>query len=69
MIWGFREGTRIVRDPAGREMLISSRTTTGSMSRDKVNAWERCSVWIAASFVGNGILSVIVVDSECTKNR
>jgi hypothetical protein len=36
--------TRIVRDPGGREILISSRTTTGSVSLDKVNAWERCCV-------------------------
>lgn len=28
---------------------MSSRTTTGSMSLERVNAWERCSVWIAAS--------------------
>jgi len=30
-------------------MLMSSRTTTGSVSRERVNAWDKCSVWIAAA--------------------
>jgi hypothetical protein len=43
--------TRSVRDPVGRFMLMSSRTTTGSTSLSRVKAWERCSVCIAAVMV------------------